>query len=176
MWTSRTSARASHIHRKDSSTLSRLLQSNVHDYCSLYRRTVWETVGGYSPAMYLGAEDWSFWISAAEKGFRSHHLAKPFFLYRNRPGTMVAQVHANQELVKAHSGDASSSICSVRTCRSLRGHDFHTSARRTAEKLARVCAVHPSEWHAATVSATCQDTGGRPELPTKRSSKECRCP
>ncbi len=133
---------ASHIHRKDSSTLARLLQSNVHDYCSLYRRTVWETVGGYSPAMYLGAEDWSFWLSAAKKGFRSHHLGKPLFLYRNRPGTMVAQVHANQELVKAHlvmhHPDVFSKDEQISACKRLSQlNPEHT------ERLTRVCALHP---------------------------------
>jgi GT2 family glycosyltransferase/DNA-binding SARP family transcriptional activator len=133
----------SHIHRKDISTLSRLLQSNVHDYCSLYRRTVWETVGGYSPAMYIGAEDWSFWISAAEKGFRSHHLAKPFFLYRNRPGTMVAQVHANQELVRAHLVMHHLNLFSEDVQISARKRLSHLSPEQ-ADKLARICAVHPS--------------------------------
>lgn len=93
---------ATHIHRKGVSTLTNLISGNVHDYCTLYRRSVWEQVGGYSPAMYLGAEDWCFWIAAAKRGLRSYHVKEPLFLYRNRPGTMVTQVHANLEIVKAH--------------------------------------------------------------------------
>ena len=90
-----------HIHRKGISNLGNLISGNVHDYCSLYRRAVWEQVGGYSPAMYLGAEDWCFWIAASKRGLRSYHVEEPLFLYRNRSGTMVTQVHSNMEVVKA---------------------------------------------------------------------------
>ena len=92
----------SHIHRKGISNVSNLLQGNVHDYCSLYRREVWQAVGGYSRAMYIGAEDWNFWLAAAKRGFRSFHIEKPLFQYRNRAGSMVAQVHSNMALVQAH--------------------------------------------------------------------------
>ena len=131
-----------HIHRKGVSNLSNLLHGNVHDYCTLYRREVWETVGGYSPAMYLGAEDWSFWIGAAKYGFQSYHIEKPLFLYRNRSGTMVAQVHANINVVKAHlvlhhpdlfqEADQASAKATL----SQLNADNH-------EKLVRVCAIHP---------------------------------
>ncbi|MBS0168853.1 MAG: glycosyltransferase [Nitrospira sp.] len=134
---------SSHVHRKDISTLARLIQANVHDYCSVYRRAVWEAVGGYSPAMYLGAEDWSFWLAAAKMGFRSHHLAKPLFLYRNRPGTMVAQVHANQELVRAHLVMHHPDVFSEDVQRSARTRLSQLSLEH-AEKLARVCALHPA--------------------------------
>ncbi|CUQ67235.1 glycosyltransferase [Candidatus Nitrospira inopinata] len=90
------------VHRKGVVTLESLLVGNVHDYCSLYRRSVWERVGGYSPAMYLGAEDWCFWIGAAKLGFRSYHVGQPLFWYRRRRGTMVERVQANMNVIKAH--------------------------------------------------------------------------
>jgi GT2 family glycosyltransferase/SAM-dependent methyltransferase/Flp pilus assembly protein TadD len=93
---------AEHVHRKGVVTLGNLLVGNVHDYCSLYRRSVWERVGGYSPAMYLGAEDWCFWIGAAKLGFRSYHVGQPLFWYRRRRGTMVERVQANMNVIKAH--------------------------------------------------------------------------
>ncbi len=89
------------VNRKGVVTLGNLLAGNVHDYCSLYRRSVWEQVGGYSPAMYLGAEDWCFWIGAAKRGLRSFHVKQPLFWYRKRRGTMVEQVYANVEMIKA---------------------------------------------------------------------------
>lgn len=93
---------AEHVHRKGVVTLGNLLVGNVHDYCSLYRRSVWERVGGYSPAMYLGAEDWCFWIGAAKLGFRSYHVEQPLFWHRRRRGTMVGRVQANMNVIKAH--------------------------------------------------------------------------
>lgn len=93
---------AEHVHRKGVVTLGNLLVGNVHDYCSLYRRSVWERVGGYSPAMYLGAEDWCFWIGAAKLGFRSYHVEQPLFWYRKRRGTMVERVQANMNVIKSH--------------------------------------------------------------------------
>lgn len=93
---------ATHVHSKGDSTLRNQLFANVHDYCSLFRREVWETVGGYSPAMYLGGEDWNFWISAAKHNFVSYHLKKPLFFYRNRENTMVSVVKYSMEEVQAY--------------------------------------------------------------------------
>lgn len=93
---------ASHIHRKGLVSLENQLRSNIHDYCSLFRKELWERIGGYSPAMFLGGEDWNFWITAAKMGLQSYHLAKPYFWYRNRVNSMVAETLAKLDEVKAH--------------------------------------------------------------------------
>ncbi len=100
---------AEHVHVKAQVSLDALKQHNVHDYCSLYRREVWEGIGGYSPAMYVGGEDWQFWLAASAHGFRSRHLSRPLFLYRNRENSMVAETRANlvhvyAQLVLHHPG------------------------------------------------------------------------
>lgn len=91
-----------HIHRKGPSGLQYLIKYNVHDYCSLFRKEVWETGGGFSTAMFIGAHDWNFWVSAAKHGFKSYHLEKPLFLYRNRAGTMVETTMSKIDEVLAH--------------------------------------------------------------------------
>ncbi len=91
-----------HIHVKAQSSLDTLKKGNVHDYCSLYRRSVWERVNGYSPAMFLGGEDWNFWLAAAKHGCRSYHLSRPLFLYRNREQSMVSMTLASINEVFAH--------------------------------------------------------------------------
>jgi len=91
-----------HIHQKGVSTLQYLMQNNVHDYCSLYRREVWASAGGYSVVMFIGGEDWNFWIAAAKSGFKSYHLEKPLFMYRNRAGTMVETTLAKIDEVRSH--------------------------------------------------------------------------
>lgn len=58
----------------------RLIQVNFMGYCSLYRKTVWEDVGGYAED--VGYEDWDFWISCGEKGYVGKRISKPLFCYR----------------------------------------------------------------------------------------------
>ena len=91
-----------HIHKKGVSELQYLMQYNVHDYCSLFRKEVWVVTGGFSTAMFIGAHDWNFWVTAAKHGFKSFHLEKPLFLYRNRAGTMVETTLSKLDEVKAH--------------------------------------------------------------------------
>jgi GT2 family glycosyltransferase/2-polyprenyl-3-methyl-5-hydroxy-6-metoxy-1,4-benzoquinol methylase len=68
--------------------LPALLWSNYIDACAVYRREIWEACGGYdagAPAW----EDWDFWISAAERGWRFHRLPDIAFEYRVRPNSML---------------------------------------------------------------------------------------
>ncbi len=58
---------------------------NIIPTCSLVRRTVWEEVGGYNEEMKDGYEDWDFWISCIEKGFKGYRVDAPLFYYRKRP-------------------------------------------------------------------------------------------
>ena len=46
---------------------------------SLFRKEIWEKVGGYKN---IGYEDWEFWISVAEFGGRGRMVEEPLFLYR----------------------------------------------------------------------------------------------
>jgi glycosyltransferase involved in cell wall biosynthesis len=59
-------------------------------YCSLYRREVWEAVGGYNPNMIWGYEDWDFWVGCLERGYRARHIPKALFRYRVRPASMIS--------------------------------------------------------------------------------------
>ncbi|HEY2291880.1 MAG TPA: glycosyltransferase, partial [Thermoanaerobaculia bacterium] len=45
-----------------------LLWTNTIDACAVYRREVWESCGGYDPAM-NSWEDWEFWIAALARGW-----------------------------------------------------------------------------------------------------------
>lgn len=65
----------------------RLLLYNSVVVSSVYRREIWEACNGYDPEMRLGYEDWEFWISAMEKGWKFHLLSGPMFEYRMRSGS-----------------------------------------------------------------------------------------
>jgi glycosyltransferase involved in cell wall biosynthesis len=60
---------------------SRLIHANHISYCALYRREVWERVGGYRENV-KGVEDWDFWIAAGALGFYGKRIPLPLFKYR----------------------------------------------------------------------------------------------
>lgn len=71
--------------------LDTLLAGNFIDACAVIRRRVWDECGGFDNAMpYQGWEDWDFWIAAAERGWRFHHLPRITFEYRVRPESMIS--------------------------------------------------------------------------------------
>jgi len=78
-----------------------LAGGNQLAYCSLYRRDVWEGAGGYNPNMVLGYEDWDFWISAAECGFKGTRVEGTYLLYRVKPESMYTQALARDAQIRA---------------------------------------------------------------------------
>ncbi|MCX7909467.1 MAG: glycosyltransferase, partial [Ignavibacteria bacterium] len=56
------------------------IKTNQIGITSLFRREVWETVGGYKSD--VGYEDWELWISAIENGFRAYRIPEPLFYHR----------------------------------------------------------------------------------------------
>ncbi|MGC8490862.1 MAG: glycosyltransferase [Syntrophobacteraceae bacterium] len=67
----------------------RLKYANHLSYCALFRRKVWEDVGGYRTNV-KGCEDWDFWVAAGARGHFGRYLPKPLFMYR-RHGTGLYQ-------------------------------------------------------------------------------------
>lgn len=79
--------------------LQRLATINILNYCALYRKKVWEDVGGYR--LNCGYEDWDFWISAAEKGFMGYRIPEYLFYYRIKKSGRLAIDQQNDKLNKA---------------------------------------------------------------------------
>jgi glycosyltransferase involved in cell wall biosynthesis len=50
----------------------------------LYRRSLWERVGGYceDASLRYGNEDWDFYLTAVEVGLRVRHVPQPLYRYR----------------------------------------------------------------------------------------------
>jgi glycosyltransferase involved in cell wall biosynthesis len=61
---------------------------NHLNYCSLFRREVWQRAGGYNRNLVWGYEDWDFWISCAEQGCKARRIPEPLFQYRVKPQSM----------------------------------------------------------------------------------------
>lgn len=83
---------------------------NYIDACAVYRKDMWEKLGGYDPDMpFMGQEDWEFWIHAYSKGYRFTFLNEQLFFYRVVGNSMIAQMSAadktslnHQYLVRKH--------------------------------------------------------------------------
>jgi glycosyltransferase involved in cell wall biosynthesis len=67
-----------------------LLIQNFIDACALFRKEVWEQVGGYEENM-VGYQDWAFWMAiAATENWSFYHIDDIVFDYRIRQGSMVS--------------------------------------------------------------------------------------
>lgn len=68
--------------------LRALLEANRLPYASMFRRSVWERVGGYDESMRRGFEDWLFWQECAMTGSRFVCVNAVTLLYRRRTGSL----------------------------------------------------------------------------------------
>jgi glycosyltransferase involved in cell wall biosynthesis len=71
-----------------------LIRENFIDACALFRKKLWEEVGGYDERMpWMGWEDWDFWLRAAYYNASFVHLPKVGFDYRVRNDSVRVKVH-----------------------------------------------------------------------------------
>ena len=94
----------------DEFNLDRMLAHNYIDACAIYRKNIWEQVGGYDEKMpHQGHEDWEFWVSLAGLKTKFHHLKKVTFKYYFSGKSMIRSftdemVLINQDyIIKKHS-------------------------------------------------------------------------
>ena len=78
------------------------LNGNVSDAGSLVSREVIDAGVRFDPAFRLGLEDWDFWLQAAERGFRGHHVSGAGFWYRRRPESMLRSTARHENEVTGH--------------------------------------------------------------------------
>ena len=79
------------------------LEDEIHDnripYCSLYRRVVFDEVGGYCTDL-DAYEDWDFWVGALDKGFSAVKVPGGYFYYRKSENSMLVEANKRrQELI-----------------------------------------------------------------------------
>ena len=73
-------------------SLDRLKTFNRLNYCALYRRTLW-CDHHYDPFV-SGFDDWDFWIAAARRGARAHHLPLPMLQHRRHASSQMVGIRA----------------------------------------------------------------------------------
>jgi glycosyltransferase involved in cell wall biosynthesis len=81
--------------------LRRLKYFNQLSYCAMFRREMWEAIGGYRVNV-SGFADWDFWVAAASRGFRGHHLPSPLLQHRRRRNSHLARIMDDYERLYAN--------------------------------------------------------------------------
>ena len=71
---------ANEVHQAQPFNLDKLRYQNHLSYCALYKKEVWEKVGGYRTNTRF--EDWDFFVAAGAAGFNGVLVPEPLFLYR----------------------------------------------------------------------------------------------
>ncbi len=75
-----------------------LLKKCLMPCTSLYRREVFDSVGGYDPRMNIAWEDYLFWIRAGKLGHCGARINKPLFMYRRDRKSMI--IEAQDKIVE----------------------------------------------------------------------------
>jgi glycosyltransferase involved in cell wall biosynthesis len=70
----------------------------------LYRRELWERIGGYceDEVLRAGNEDWEFYVAAAEVGFVARHVSEPLYEYRVTGSSMSNRLQYTNHLTRNH--------------------------------------------------------------------------
>jgi glycosyltransferase involved in cell wall biosynthesis len=80
-----------------------LICMNFIDACALYRKNLWEEVGGYDEQMpRMGFEDWDFWLRVAFHGGTFVHLPRIGFDYRVRRDSMIVKTRPHTAEIVNH--------------------------------------------------------------------------
>jgi glycosyltransferase involved in cell wall biosynthesis len=85
------------ISRVPALTKEHFLQDNPLYCSSLFRKKVWEDVGGYNDKHHTSYEDWNFWAKAFAKGFRLKYVNMTVYHHESRPDGMLRRMHAERE-------------------------------------------------------------------------------
>ena len=82
-------------------TAAAMAEDNRLVCSALYKREVFDAVGGYAEDM-PAYEDWDFWLSALERGYTGRLVPEALFLYRKARTSMLTGANARRERLKAH--------------------------------------------------------------------------
>lgn len=76
-----------------------LRSQNPVTCCSLFRKSMWKDIGGYDEKMKDGYEDWDFWLSSAEKGYKIRIIPEYLFYYRKHSVSMLKDARSKHDQI-----------------------------------------------------------------------------
>lgn len=82
-------------------TIEDFKQGNRIGYCSLMKKSVLLEVGGYSPRMVYGYEDYALWFDLLKRGKRFVTTPEILWLYRTRTDSMINESRKHHEELMA---------------------------------------------------------------------------
>lgn len=82
-------------------TLEDFRTANRVGYCSLMKRSVLLEVGGYSPRMVWGYEDYALWHDLLRRGKRLVTVPDILWLYRTKPESMITTAKEHHDELMA---------------------------------------------------------------------------
>jgi tetratricopeptide (TPR) repeat protein len=85
------------LHMLQDYNFENLLLGDYIHCASMYKRIVWQEVGGYKTN--LRVEDWNFWIEAGKLGHFGIPIDRPLFYHRARPDSLYTTIILPNELV-----------------------------------------------------------------------------
>lgn len=81
-----------------------LLLENCFTVSVLFKKSDWETTGGFKEEMDLGWEDWEFWITMSEHYLNPYYIPEELFFYRivknEKSRTDIASVEKNKLILR----------------------------------------------------------------------------
>lgn len=78
-------------------SLKNLAKKNMIFCCAFFKKSDWESCGGYDVNLIYGIEDWEFWIAILKNGGQVKRLNEVCFYYRIKPISMVKSLN-NEKL------------------------------------------------------------------------------
>lgn len=100
--------------------LTNMLAHNYIDACAIYKKVLWQQVGGYDENMpHQGNEDWELWLAFGVANVKFYHLKKVTFQYFVSKNSMIRSfsekmIKDNQDyILKKYSTEYHSQYCKL---------------------------------------------------------------
>lgn len=84
---------------RDQPLHSDFLKMNQVVYCCLFRKEIWNKIGGYDESMRDGYEDWDFWIRATREGYKVRRVMEFLFHYRRGRNALYNHAYENHNKI-----------------------------------------------------------------------------
>lgn len=115
---------------------SELLHWNYIPCCALFRRAIWEQVGGYDEARILwGLEDWDFWLNIMRHGWDFFYLPEILYEYRVKNNSMITRTHGSEPKIAEFVANKHGQLYREAWLQALEEHDSLKATLASERKL-----------------------------------------